>query len=75
MLTSFVTVKTATKPNFTFQPPTAAFFHLAKPLHMVVFSTLEIVLLGPFRCPSRTSDIKFRNQALFTNAMLLCSLE
>ena len=52
MLTSFVTVKTATKPNSTFQPLTAAFFHLAKPLHMVVFSTLEIVLLSPVQVSS-----------------------
>lgn len=45
MLTSFPALKTATKPNLENQPPYAAVSDSMKPQHMVVFSTLEIVLL------------------------------
>ena len=53
-------MKTATKPNFTFRPPTAAFFQLTKPLHMVVFSTLEIVFA---LATDQVSRSNFRYQA------------
>lgn len=43
--TSFVSVKTATKPNSTFQPPYAAVFTYVKPLHIVVILILEILLI------------------------------
>ena len=46
MPTSFVTPKTAAKPSLENQPPYAAVSVSTKPLHMVVFLSLEIVLLS-----------------------------
>ena len=45
MPTSFPEQKTATKRNLEKQPPYAAVSVQTKPQHMVVFSSLEIVLL------------------------------
>ena len=41
---SFPPLKTATKPNLKNQPPYAAVSTPTKPLHMVVFSSLKVVL-------------------------------
>ena len=46
MPTTFSALKTATKPNLENQPPYAAVFVWAKPQHMVVFLTLEIVFIS-----------------------------
>ena len=46
MPTSFPALKTATKPNLENQPPYAAVSVRTEPQHMVVFLTLEIVLLS-----------------------------
>jgi len=45
MPTLFSALKSATKPKLENQPPYDAVSVSTKPLHMVVFLTLEIVLL------------------------------
>ena len=46
MPTTFSVLKTATKPKLKNQPPYAAVSASKKPQHMVVFLTLEIVLIS-----------------------------
>ncbi len=68
MRTLFPALKTATKPNFIFQPPYVVQVRSCKPQHMVVFLTIEIALP-----PQDIKNPRFSDRgSIYLCAVLVC---